>query len=257
MSPHVPELASEFNTIITPGLSQSRRLTGALTRSASRAFVSSATASDPQRTQEASPSPPDAEPVMTPSSSPPPDAEPVLTPSTSSPRKLAKSKIRIQPRSTRRCAYNKHFVNVLANGEAPSTSYFISYGEERLVTPPREIMKMGLVVDDVHLHITPKEKQLWIYEDTENSGKPAWKAIELGYVRPLDKRGLSVTKDNKPSFVAPKWAGRGIKSGQQKFFLVAAYTLTFTQGKRRWWRWKSMRNQGPSPRRLHRNAHST
>lgn len=124
-------------------------------------------------------------------------------------------------------------MNVLANGEAPSTSYFISYGEERLATPPRELIKMGLVVDDVHLHITPKEKQLWIYEDTETPGTPAWKAIELGYVRPLDKRGLSVTKDNKPSFVAPKWAGRGIKSGQHKFILVAPYHADVHTGKKK------------------------
>ncbi len=161
-----------------------------------------------------------------------------------SPSKHTKSKIRITARTTRQCAYNKHFVNVLPGGTAPSTSYFISYGDERLGAPPhRELLKMNLQVGDVHLHIAPTEKQLWIYEDEGNTGKPSWKSIEPGYIRSLDKRGLSVTKDNKPSFVAPKWAHRGMKkSGTPSWLSVSDVAVCSilkpicTQVMPRWWR---------------------
>ncbi|TFK82417.1 hypothetical protein K466DRAFT_603707 [Polyporus arcularius HHB13444] len=144
----------------------------------------------------------------------PSDAASSASPS-KTPRKIRRSKkekkLEISIRTCRKCQYNKDFINVLPNGEKPETAYFKSAGNIPLSEPPHnELVKRGLRPGDVYMHTTKTSRDLWIY--LENDDKELeWVSIDLGYVRDLDRRHLSLSRGGNPSFVGHSWAHRTTK----------------------------------------------
>ncbi|TFK82792.1 hypothetical protein K466DRAFT_603396 [Polyporus arcularius HHB13444] len=117
-------------------------------------------------------------------------------------------KLRLFSRQSRVCSKNANHLNVLPNGERPKTAYFKSLGDERLARPPHaKLSTMGLKVGDIHMHVSPSGKQLWIY-DMHGGADPSWEVVERGYKRPLDGRNLTLTTNGNPSFVGDNWAHR-------------------------------------------------
>ncbi len=90
----------------------------------------------------------------------------------------------------------------------------MSNGEEELSAPPhQELVKRKLQLFDVYMHVTPSNRQFWIYLEDLIKKNRYWEAIELGYVHALDQRRLSLTPEGKPSFVGDTWANRTINAG--------------------------------------------
>ncbi|KAI0700648.1 hypothetical protein C8T65DRAFT_741979 [Cerioporus squamosus] len=125
-----------------------------------------------------------------------------------------------KPASTRAPAsgsrINAKFVNVLPDGTRPKTAYFKSTGEQHLAHPPhRTLSKMGLEVGDIYMHISPNDRQYWLFKG--GAGEEArWESIDLGYCRPEDGQFLSLTASGAPSFVGDNWAHRHINREKGK-----------------------------------------
>ena len=127
----------------------------------------------------------------------------------------AASVLRVYKRKSLKCARNKHFTNVLPNGERPKTAYCKSYGNVPLDKPPRHpLLKKDREIGDIHMHWTDSSRQFWIY--LGGDGKASWQPIELGYKRELDGRYLSLTKKGNPNFVGDDWAQRAINDTMKK-----------------------------------------
>ncbi len=143
----------------------------------------------------------------------PSDAASSASPS-KTPRKTPRSKkekLAISTRTRRKCQNNKDFINVLPNGQKPETAYFKSAGNARLSEPPHgELVKRGLRPGDVYMHTTKTTRDLWIYLENDDK-KLEWVSIDLGYVRALDRRQLSLSSGGNPSFVGHTWAQRTTK----------------------------------------------
>ncbi|PIL36025.1 hypothetical protein GSI_01685 [Ganoderma sinense ZZ0214-1] len=134
---------------------------------------------------------------------------PVVQPPTPGPSKPRPSALVVSKRHARKCAKNPRFVNVLPNGERPETAYFLSEGRKPLDEPPvEELMKKRppLKIGDLYCHTTPSTTQIWIYLKAE--ANTYWEEINVGYVRELDGRMLSLTDAGKPNFVGDDWANK-------------------------------------------------
>lgn len=196
----MPPEPTSLPTDGTGGHTRSPRHTNGTVLSSSRMNISVASASRPSV-------------PMVSSSAPKPAVTPVSRDTCSSNRAKITTLV-ISRRITHKCALNKHLINVLPDGTRPETAYFMSSGDDELSTPPhQELVKRNLQRYDVYMHVTPSKRQFWIYLEDPVKQNRHWEAIELGYVRALDQRRLSLTREGKPSFVGDTWANRTINAG--------------------------------------------
>lgn len=130
----------------------------------------------------------------------------------SSPSKSPKARnLTVSKRHTRKCARNPKFLNVLPNGERPATAYFLSSDQKPVDEPPMEELSKKLPplhVGDLYCHKTPSVTLMWIYLEDKDKTERVWERIDVGYVRELDGRMLSLTASGKPNFVGDEWANK-------------------------------------------------
>ena len=65
-----------------------------------------------------------------------------------------------------------------------------------------------LHVGDLYCHKTPSVTLMWIYLEDKDKTERVWERIDVGYVRELDGRMLSLTASGKPNFVGDEWANK-------------------------------------------------
>ncbi|PIL23153.1 hypothetical protein GSI_14462 [Ganoderma sinense ZZ0214-1] len=136
---------------------------------------------------------------------------PSQAPIASSPKSQRARNLTVSKRHTRKCAQNPKFLNILPTGERPATAYFMSSDRKSVDGPPmEELLKKlpPLQVGDLYCHKTPSVTLIWIYVEDKAKKERFWERIDVGYVRELDGRMLSLTASGNPNFVGDEWANK-------------------------------------------------